>query len=388
MQSLNLNSLNISSLNLNSLNLNIVLALVITLFSALVVYLILPSIVRFSLKKKYVNTTKNHNIVVQRKTVRLGGVSLFISAFTLMLVVNLIPLFSEAYHTGDRYVNFPPIHFGEVVALLILFVVGVYDDIKGLGYKIKFLFQTIATGFVIYAGNYVTNLNGLFGCYDISPAFGIYLLTPMFIIFLNNSINFIDGIDGLLSTLSICAFIAYGILFFLIGDILYAIFALILIGSLSVYLYYNLFGMKRYATTKIIMGDCGSLFLGLTISIMAIKLWTVSALDLNTTLVNYAHIIALTMLSIPLLDAVSVILYRLKNRKNIFLPDKNHIHHRLLATGLSKHTVLVIIALINLCFVALNLFLVAYLSITYILLIDITVWAMINIIIYSKRKTI
>lgn len=376
------------SLNIISLSINIVLALVISILSALIVYLVLPSIVRFSLKRKYVNTTKNHNIVVQRKTVRLGGVSLFFSALILMLAVHLISLFSGTYHTGDKYVSFAPMHFGEIVALLILFVVGVYDDIKGLGYKIKFLFQTIATGFVIYAGNYITNLNGLFGCYDISPAFGIYLLTPMFIIFLNNSINFIDGIDGLLSTISICAFTAYGILFFLIGDMLYATFALILIGSLSVYLYYNLFGMKRYATTKIIMGDCGSLFLGLTISIMAIKLWTVSALDLNTTLVSYAHTIALTMLSIPLLDAVSVILYRLKNRKNIFLPDKNHIHHRLLAAGLSKHKVLAIIALINLCFVAINLFLAAYLSITYILLIDVAFWAMINIVIYSKRKTI
>ncbi len=355
-----------------------ILTAVVVLIGALVVYLSLPYIVHFSLSKGYKNTNRTHDIVVSRKSVRLGGVSLFLG---VILSLSLALQLCLGFGAIDAPL-FRPL-LCKVVATVALFVVGVYDDINGIGYKKKFLAQVVATLLVIYSGGCLTTLNGLFGINELSVWVGVPL-SLFFVIFITNSINFIDGIDGLLAAISISAFSLYGVSLVASGDVLYALVSFSLLGGLLTFFYFNVFGMRRYPATKIMMGDCGSLTLGFILSFMAIKLWEVPTA--NNLLAAYSHIIALTMLAIPSLDAVTVIMQRVQRRHSIFLPDKCHIHHRLIRAGFSKHRTLLIIALANLGYLALNILLATYLELIYIVAIDVAIWIILNSVIYNEIK--
>ena len=141
--------------------------------------------------------------------------------------------------------------------------------------------------------------------------------------------------------------------------------------------FYNVFG-NALRGRKLFMGDSGSLSLGYIISFLMIHLSTV---DVNLHVVSdYNMVFAFTTMLVPLLDVVRVVGHRLRTRKNPFLPDKSHIHHKLLRCGLRVRQVMVAICLLSLMFILINVALIGDINITYILGIDIVVWIVFHLI--------
>lgn len=362
------------------MNVELTIAIANLMLSALTAYIILPYIVGFSLNKGYKNTTVNHGITGDVKSCRIGGLalsfSMALSLFVSCMLCHII--WSLGYINMKSYID-------EAVVLLILSVVVFYDDIKGLGYKYKLVSQIVAGLIIIYSGTYISNLHGLFGIYELPTSVAV-ALTLFTILLITNAINFIDGLDGMASMITGIALLMGGGLFFISDIMSSALIAFAMAGSLIVFIFYNIFGTKRFPGVKIMMGDCGSLVLGLLLSLMVIKLWKLSETIIDKTLINYTQTLALTVVFIPCIDAVTTILNRIKNKKSIFMPDNNHIHHKLLSAGNSQHKVLRIITFINCGYIVFNLLLTNQIGLSYIILLDVAIWIIFNQLIYKKIK--
>lgn len=142
------------------------------------------------------------------------------------------------------------------------------------------------------------------------------------------------------------------------------------------FFYYNVFGSVERAR-KIFMGDTGSLTLGYILSFLAIK-YSQNNLAL-TSFTEGAFVIAFSTLIIPAFDVIRVVLVRIRNRKNPFEPDKNHIHHKFLAMGFTPKNAMIIILLISCAFSAVNIVLMPYVNNTVMLVLDIVVWVGLNL---------
>ena len=142
-----------------------------------------------------------------------------------------------------------------------------------------------------------------------------------------NSFNLCDGIDGLAAMMGVVMLVGYGIIFYVIGDVLFLSFSVILIGGLFAFLRYNL----RHKN-KVFMGDTGSLFLGYVFFLFTMYIVTSDSAILEVTLPEkYLVILAvLVVYTVPILDSGSVFFSRLWRKKSPFSPDNSHIHHLVL----------------------------------------------------------
>ena len=215
--------------------------------------------------------------------------------------------------------------------LFMLYLMGMRDDLIGMRYRAKFIIQTLCSLLLVASGFCFDNLYGLFGIHELPHYVGIPF-TVFIIVYIMNAINLIDGIDGLASGLSMIAFLAFGCMFVCLSWWLYAFIAFAALGALIPFFYYNMFG-KPHRGRKVFMGDTGSLTIGLLLAVMAIHL---SMSDpVKEELFPGAIVTAFSFLLVPMLDVVRVVLHRLRNHQPPFLPDKNHIHHKFIALGMS-----------------------------------------------------
>jgi UDP-GlcNAc:undecaprenyl-phosphate GlcNAc-1-phosphate transferase len=361
------------------------LALVISTVLGLI---IIPRIIIISKKKNLYDSTNVRKIHVG-KVSRLGGVSFFPTmCITLCLTFSLtLWLMRE-----DMIPKLDPvftikccIEFLMVLAgLATLFLVGLADDLVGLRYKIKFFFQILSSLFIILSGVYVTNFSGLFGLYQIPAWFGI-LLSFLIIIFLTNAINLIDGVDGLASGLSIISLLSFGFVFYSSGLYLYAKYCAALLGTLAVFWVFNVFGNSTKGN-KIFMGDSGSLTIGFVLSFCLIKYDQFVCPEGNVDYYFEYFVLAASSLLVPVFDAVRVAFHRIKYHQNQFLPDKNHIHHRLKRAGFRTMNVMLFIIALDLFFIVMNCALAYIINLTYILIIDVIVWGIIHFGLSMKIK--
>ena len=154
-------------------------------------------------------------------------------------------------------------------------------------------------------------------------------------------------------------------------------------GALVAFAYFNLFG-KAERNNKIFMGDSGSLSLGFTLGFLAVK----CAMD-NQNIWPYrpeAIIVPLSLLFVPTADVVRVTLFRLRHHKPLFDADKNHIHRKLMRTGLNQHQTLVVILLLAVWYIVMNVLLYMVLPITVIVIADILLYCIVNLCINGKLK--
>ena len=273
-----------------------------------------------------------------------------------------------------------------IVGAMMLYLIGVQDDLIGVGYRRKFLIQILAALLLVVCGDWIRSLGGLFGIYDLPAWLGIPL-TMFLIVYITNAINLIDGIDGLASGLCCISLAMLAYMHIYVGQYIYAFLALATLGILMPFWCYNVFGNAQKGH-KLFMGDTGSLTLGYILSFLVIHLSFVHFDETAHT--NPSLVIALTTLIVPLFDVVRVVLHRIRHGKSPFLPDKNHFHHKLLRTGLRVRWVMATILFIALFFIALNMLLLSYCNVTYILIIDIVLWIALhlylNVLIARKRK--
>ncbi|HKP32682.1 MAG TPA: MraY family glycosyltransferase, partial [Chitinophagaceae bacterium] len=232
-----------------------------------------------------------------------------------------------------------------IAAALVIFFLGLKDDILVISPIKKFIGQVLAAFLIVYKGGIqLKSMHGFLGLYDLPEPYSL-VLTYFTVIVIINSFNLIDGVDGLAGTLGLMAMTIFGFYFFNIGQTAYAYLSFALAGSLCAFLIFN------FQPAKIFMGDTGSLLIGLVSSILVVKFINTA----GTTTVAYPILespaIGFTILMIPLLDTLRVFGIRIFHRRSPFSPDRNHIHHLMLDRGMSHRNITLTLVGINLSFI-------------------------------------
>lgn len=353
------------------MNLYIYITIAAFVISAVCGFVFIPIILNFCKEKKLYdipNYRKSHKNGIPR----LGGISFIPS----MLVAFIIALSLLNYNRAHNLtINIWSLYF--LLGILFIYVIGIIDDIIGLQAMTKFIVQIIAACLIPLSGLYINNMYGFCNIWEIPPYIGCPL-TVFVIVFINNSINLIDGIDGLAGGIAIIALTGFGYLFAQHGVWSYVILIAGFIGVLVPYQYFNILG-KVEDNRKIFMGDSGSLTLGFILGFLFVK-YSMYVPDLIPCKKD-GLLLAYTLLIVPTFDVARVILIRLRNRKPIFGADKNHIHHKLIRTGMNQHQARVSILSIAIIFIIINFILFHFIYTTFIVIIDIFLYIVVNLII-------
>ena len=351
---------------------NYTLYLLIAFFaSALCGLAFIPLTLNFC-KQKGLYDLPNSRKIHKSAVPRLGGISFMPS----MLLATIVAIVVYNHEGNDQQVTFSLWSVAFFFSLLLIYGVGIVDDVVGLGARTKFSIQVIAAAVLPLSGLYINNLYGFMGIHEISAGVGS-VLTVFIIVFICNAVNLIDGIDGLSAGVSLVALTGFMICFLNEGIIVYSILIAGLIGILVPFLYYNIFGSQE-KNRKIFMGDSGSLTLGFILGFLFVKFSMdnphVKHFNLESMMLAY------TLLIVPSFDVVRVSLVRLKHKAHVFKADKNHIHHKLMRTGLGQHCALIFILVLTLCFILMNLTLwhIFNVRMGYIVFTNIVVWILVN----------
>ena len=212
-------------------------------------------------------------------------------------------------------------------SIVVLFALGIMDDLKDLSAKYKFLIQISLAILIALAGIRITSFDGLFGIYEL-PLTAQYTFTILAIVGITNAFNLIDGIDGLAGGLGFMSLITLGMFLTMSGDPNTALIAFALAGALFSFLYFN------FNPAKIFMGDTGSLVLGFVIAVLCIRLMQINVMIPNPIILN-APVFVLGIVFIPVFDTIRVFSVRIWKGKSPFEADKTHIHHLLTNQGFS-----------------------------------------------------
>ena len=228
----------------------------------------------------------------------------------------------------------------KVKALLlggtVVFLLGIVDDIWCISPKIKLIVQILAAAIVVAAGVRIDFINNPFDGYFYFGSLSIPI-TIFWIVAVTNAVNLIDGLDGLASGVTFIALLTFSIIATMIGQPVVALLAFALAASILAFLRYNFF------PAKIFLGDCGSMFLGYMVSVLAV-------LGLLKGVTMLTFIVPIIVLGVPLFDTCFAILRRYFAHKPIFQADKKHLHHRLLSRGLTHPQAVLVIYCISLFF--------------------------------------
>lgn len=317
-------------------------------------------------KKKNLYDIPNERKVHKNAIPRLGGVCFMPS----MLLVSLLVILVHNVQFFGQQIEISSWSIAFFFCLLIIYTVGIIDDIIGLGAKTKFSAQIVASVILVGSGLYIDNFYGFMGIREIPFYIGAPL-TIFVMVFISNAINLIDGIDGLSGSLSLIAL--SGFLYCVAGKGMtaYSILIASLMGVLVTFLYFNIFG-KAEQNRKIFMGDSGSLTLGFILGFLFVKvtMYRSQAVSFNLQSIMIAY----SLLIVPVYDVVRVSMIRFFNHTPIFQADKNHIHHKLLKAGMNQHQALLTILALDVAFLLLNCCLWQWCDLWLIVIADIAVW--------------
>lgn len=337
--------------------------------------IIIPRIILIAFRKKLfddVDERKIHRGVVPR----LGGIAFFPSMlFSALLVTGFALRMDNGWMASELNSYAVPLMF-EICAIILLYLVGIADDLIGVRYLAKFVVQIFSAVLLVCSGMYINNLYGLMWI-DTLPIWLSIIATVFIVVYVVNAINLIDGIDGLASGLSTIALIYYACVFFTGSEFIYCLLAAATAGTLFPFFYYNVFGDAK-RQKKIFMGDTGALTTGMVLVFCAIAIMSKRPESLD---VEYNPVIvALAPLIIPCFDVCRVYFHRVRRGRNPFLPDKCHIHHKILALGFNQATSLMLILAASIAFIGVNVLLSPYLNPTLLLLCDIVIWTGANML--------
>lgn len=309
-----------------------VLAFMIALGVALIVT---PGVIAFARRTGALDKPDARK-VHERPIPRIGGIGIY-AAFIVSILVQLL------------FVELTPEFMTSIIGLMvggtIIVVIGIIDDYCDLPAKVKLLGQIIAAAVLVIVFDvridFITDPLGDF----IYLEFFAIPATIFWIVGLTNTVNLIDGLDGLAAGVSSIAAVTIFLVAMEEGIPFVAMVTAALAGAAVGFLYYN------FNPARIFMGDTGSMFLGFMLAGISV----VGAVKSAATI---ALIVPILALGLPILDTTFAIVRRARNHRPIFKPDKGHLHHRLLARGFTqKQAVLlmyVVSALFGLCALALT----------------------------------
>jgi UDP-N-acetylmuramyl pentapeptide phosphotransferase/UDP-N-acetylglucosamine-1-phosphate transferase len=234
-----------------------------------------------------------------------------------------------------------------ITGLLLIFIVGVKDDILGGTPHKKFIGQTLAALFIcVLADIRINQLHGFIGIGHIPYSLSI-ILTVLVLLVLINGFNLIDGIDGLASGIGILVSFVLGIWFFITGNIACTIMCAALAGGLVSFFIYNVFSRKN----KIFLGDTGSHVIGLVLGVLVVRFLQLEPSSKGFAEIDPAIAFSVSLFILPLFDTLRVFSIRIAQGKSPFEADRQHIHHRMLELGFSHLQSTLILLSVNLVFI-------------------------------------
>jgi len=308
------------------------------IFSFVVTFFAIPSLVRVS-KIKNLMANPNGRTSHDNPTPNLGGVAIFAGVIISSVVFTGITTAHEL-----KYI---------IAAMLIVFFVGLKDDLYPMVAYKKFLGQSLAILFILVPGDFhLTSLQGLFGINELPYLLSIAVTYVLFLALIN-SFNLIDGIDGLSSGVGILTSLFFGTVFLMDNHLAYAVMSFILASSLAGFFYFNVFSKKN----KIFLGDTGAMLIGLILAIFAVRFLNFESNSMFLSQSRSAPAVLLCVLIVPLFDTSRVVVLRLFRGRSPFEADRTHIHHRLLDLSKSHLKTTAIILAVNIMFIAMALIL-------------------------------
>jgi len=283
--------------------------------SFLVAFMILPVLIKYSLKKNLV-VVPGRRKLHKKTTPSLGGVAVF-AGFLLAL---LIWVDSKEW-MNVRYI---------IASLFIIFLLGIRDDLVPFNAWRKMIGQAAAIVLLLFSEVKIGSLYGLFGVGEI-PVWAGFILTAIFIIIITNAYNLIDGLDGLAGSIGIISFVSYGIWFYLAGQQVFSLLCFSMAGGMFSFLVFN------WEPAEIFMGDTGAMVGGMMLSILTIHFMnTNEALPAGYSIKFTSTIgTAACFIVVPLCDTIRIIILRISRGQSPITPDKSHIHHGLVRLGFS-----------------------------------------------------
>lgn len=331
----------------------------------IVTFYAIPVIIRVADKKKLYDEPDERKIHTS-PIPSLGGLGIY-AGFLLAILIAAPEQSSELQY--------------YIAASLVIFFLGLKDDILVLSPLKKFLGQLLAAFIIIYKGGIqITSMHGFMGINQL-PEFFSLVLTYFTVIVVINSFNLIDGVDGLAGTLGLFTSAAFGLYFYNNSQLGLAVMGIGLAASLGAFLIFN------YSPAKIFMGDTGAMLIGLVNAILVIKFIN-SASDAGSIYpIAAGPAIGFAVLMVPLFDTLRVFGIRILYRRSPFSPDRNHIHHLLLDRGLSHKMVTFTIVIANIFF-ALIAYIFRNIGSTWLILgLVSTGFSIISILFYTKPKS-
>jgi UDP-GlcNAc:undecaprenyl-phosphate/decaprenyl-phosphate GlcNAc-1-phosphate transferase len=281
--------------------------------------LLVPAVIKLARKNQWVDIP-NARSVHEQPIARLGGIAVFVSF--LMAIAYTFTLNRAACESfQEQWIQTLALLLGSV----IVFFVGLYDDLKGVRVRHKLLAQFVGAMILTLVGARVTHITAQ-DLFSIDLGWVSYPVTFLWIIGVTNAINLLDGLDGLAGGVSAIACGAFATLAIIQGNTVIAILMFGLFGALTGFLFFN------SHPACIFMGDCGSLFLGFTIA-------GASVLTATTTHSLVGIAFPILVLGVPIFDTIFSMLRRFLERRGLTSPDRGHFHHRLLQRGLTQQQV-------------------------------------------------
>lgn len=281
--------------------------------ASLVVFLIHPRLVKIAKMKQIVdnpNARKLNKVPVPV----LGGVGVF---FGLMFGLGV----------AGYYVQGMEIQFELIIAMMVMLYTGVGDDIMDISPTARFALQICTVCMMMFlCGIYIDNFHGLWNIYRLPVAVAV-VLTLVSGVGIINSINLIDGVDGLCSGYGMFASLLFGICFVRMGDMSYAVLAFSMFGALIPFMMHNMFGAKY----KMFLGDGGSLVLGFICSLYVMRIIQSGSDHITGSTVSFT----LAVMAIPVFDTLRVMTARMLKGRSPFSADKTHLHHMFIGLGFS-----------------------------------------------------
>jgi len=240
-----------------------------------------------------------------KPTPRLGGVAIALSVLLISLFV----------FTTDKAIVF------YLISSALMLLLGIIDDVKGTNWKLKLIISLIATSIFIFGSDiWIRGLGNLFGIGEVKLGFWGIPFTYFAVFGVTNAINLIDGLNGLACGVSSIAFLSFAIFAQMDGNSTVFYLSIVnLAATLGLFKY-------NYPDAKIFLGDSGSLFLGFSLSIMAIMLTQGHG--------RIDPMVPVITLGIPIFDTLRVMVIRIINRRSPFKADRNHLHHLMLRSGM------------------------------------------------------
>ncbi|HYN16441.1 MAG TPA: MraY family glycosyltransferase [Terriglobales bacterium] len=252
---------------------------------------------------------------------RLGGVAIFLCVVGVVAVLMAFSRFSKALD--------PHIILSILVPALLIFLLGLYDDLFSVGPWVKFAVQIIAAVAIFLAGFRIIELPILFGNHSLGFA-GSLLATVFWVLLITNAFNLVDGLDGLAAGSALFSTLTVVVISLMNGRVMIGLVGLALAGAILGFLRFN------FNPATIFLGDCGSLFIGFVLSVLAL----VGAGKSSTAV---AVAIPVVSFGLPILETGISVVRRFLSGQPLFAPDRHHIHHKLLERGWTHRQVVVIL---------------------------------------------